>query len=77
MSSIRFGPITGQQAKWSRLAQREDKILLIVGRRDPIIITSEIKEDAESLIGAQRLVYKELNEVLVAAVSPELPAVRV
>jgi pimeloyl-ACP methyl ester carboxylesterase len=61
MSSVRFGPITGQHANWAQLSQRKDKTLLIAGTRDPVIIASEVKEDAERLIGAVNLDYKELD----------------
>ncbi|RDW82433.1 hypothetical protein BP6252_03545 [Coleophoma cylindrospora] len=51
MSSVRYAPITGQDAIWKKLALREDKTLIVAGTTDPIIIANEIKEDAERVLG--------------------------
>lgn len=62
LSSIRFAPITAQQENWRRLrAVRDDKILLIAGTDDPIILPPELKEDAEALLGTDRVAFVELN----------------
>jgi len=62
LSSIRFAPITAQQENWRRLkAARDDEVLLITGTRDPIIFPSEVREDAEELLGKDRVVFVELD----------------
>lgn len=62
MSSIRHAPITEQQDLWHRLRDvRQDKILLIAGTHDPIVFPDEIREDAESHLGEDRVEYRELD----------------
>lgn len=62
LSSVRFAPITEQQANWQRLKRvRDDKVLLIAGTSDPIIFPEEIRPDAEELLGKERIVYREIN----------------
>ena len=62
LSSIRHAPITEQQAHWERLERvRSDKVLLMAGTRDPIIFPGEIRQDAEKLLGKERIVYREID----------------
>lgn len=62
LSSIRHAPITEQQAHWERLERvRSDKVLLMAGTRDPIIFPSEIRVDAEKLLGRERVIYREID----------------
>jgi pimeloyl-ACP methyl ester carboxylesterase len=62
LSSIRFAPITGQEASWRRLRDAGTaKILLVAGREDPIVLAREIREDAEALLGEGRVVYREVD----------------
>lgn len=58
VSSIRFAPITEQQAAWSRLSSRNHKTLIFAGTKDPIIFAEELKEDATKLIGSENVVYR-------------------
>jgi len=69
VSSIRFGPIHDQAENWRRIggrlaAQREGggaegeglqegKVLMVLGRTDPIILREEIVEDAEGVLGRE------------------------
>jgi predicted esterase len=62
LSSVRFAPITGQEEAWTRLGKlRNDKVLIIAGTQDPIVIVPEIREDAERLLGKEKVRYKELD----------------
>ena len=62
LSSIRYAPITEQQAHWERLRKvTGDKILLLAGRDDPIVFPNEVREDAEALLGKERIVYREID----------------
>jgi hypothetical protein len=61
MSSVRFAPITGQQRHWSKLSQRQNKLLIVAGTRDPIIIADEIREDAEQLLGKEKVVFRKVE----------------
>jgi hypothetical protein len=58
MSSIRFAPVTGQQESWKRLGLRPDKTLILAGRTDPIIIPQELRPDAESLLGREKVEWR-------------------
>jgi pimeloyl-ACP methyl ester carboxylesterase len=62
LSSIRFASITGKEENWHRLKDaRGDKVCLIAGRDDPIILAQEVREDAEALLGADRVHYYEVH----------------
>jgi hypothetical protein len=61
MSSIRFAPVTGQQATWKRLGLRPDKTLFFAGRTDPIIIPTELKSDAEALLGKEKVEWRLID----------------
>ena len=55
MSSIRYGPITGQQEDWRRIRDgmksKDSKVLIICGEGDSIIVQNELVEDATSILG--------------------------
>lgn len=61
MSSIRFAPLTGQQATWKRLGLRPDKTLFFAGRTDPIILPTELKSDAEELLGEEKVEWRLID----------------
>lgn len=62
LSCIRYAPITGQQENWRRLrAGRTDEVLLVVGTEDPIVLPDEVREDAEKLLGKERVRYVEVD----------------
>ncbi|KFY83109.1 hypothetical protein V500_10166 [Pseudogymnoascus sp. VKM F-4518 (FW-2643)] len=62
LSCIRYAPITGQQETWERLRRgRTDEVLLVVGTEDPIVLPGEVREDAERLLGKERLRYVEVD----------------
>lgn len=60
MSSIRYGPIRSEHDIWRRIGKRltdrnaraatKEKVLIILGERDPIIVLEEIKEDASEVL---------------------------
>jgi hypothetical protein len=58
MSSVRFAPVTGQEAAWKRLGLRADKVLFFAGRTDPIIIPEELRPDAEALLGREKVEWR-------------------
>ena len=58
MSTVRFAPVTGQQAVWKRLGHRPDKVLFFAGRTDPIIIPQELRHDVEELLGREKVEWK-------------------
>jgi surfactin synthase thioesterase subunit len=66
MSSVRFSPITGQDASWKQLgavlqapaSRHPGKILFFVGAKDPIIIPDELRPDAEALLGSEKMEWR-------------------
>ncbi len=61
MSSIRFAPISGQNAIWETLSKRPSKTLIIAGKMDPIILYDELKSDAMKAIGAEKIEWKTVH----------------
>lgn len=73
MSSIRYAPITGQQATWKRIGLslsekttpqpevlHKKKLLIMAGRTDPVIIAEELKEDIYDQLGEPELYQWEV-----------------
>jgi surfactin synthase thioesterase subunit len=62
MSSMQYAPITGHEAEWERLGrQRKDKILIVGGSIDPLIIAEELHADAKRLLGADKVEWKLID----------------
>lgn len=57
MSSIRYGPIQHQHNYWRGIARhviaKNQNVLVILGRRDPVIKMDEIQEDATEVLGGR------------------------
>jgi pimeloyl-ACP methyl ester carboxylesterase len=60
MSSIRYGPIQYQHARWTAVAEslkqrssgdKLHKVIIVAGDRDSIIDATELREDASELLG--------------------------
>ncbi|ETI27015.1 hypothetical protein G647_10114 [Cladophialophora carrionii CBS 160.54] len=61
MSSIRYGPVRYQHDRWRIFGQHlarqnqvngtNKKVLIVLGRNDPIIIQKEVEEDANDVLG--------------------------
>lgn len=64
ISSIRYAPLSEQQATWKRIGLflstqtaspkkrwQNNKVLVIAGSTDPVILPKELKEDIDSLVG--------------------------
>lgn len=73
MSSIRFGPISGQHADWQRIAERltaqnvtgdqvgglqNGKVLIIAGHKDVLIVEDELVEDATDILGENNVRFE-------------------
>lgn len=61
MSSMRYAPIVGTNAAWKQLGLRSEKIMIVTGRKDFIIVREELMEDAEAALGAGKIVWKEVE----------------
>lgn len=63
VSSIRYASIEGNHENWRKLGRTKtgvgkDKVLVLAGTKDPLIVLEELKEDAESTLGEEKLVFK-------------------
>ncbi|KUJ22571.1 alpha/beta-hydrolase [Mollisia scopiformis] len=61
MSSVRHASIEEKHETWTKLSTRKDKVLIIVGSTDPVIIAKELHEDAGSTIGYDNLEWREID----------------
>jgi pimeloyl-ACP methyl ester carboxylesterase len=61
MSSIRFASITGKQETWKKLGLRKDKIMIIAGTTDAVIVQKELEADASVALGADKVEWKVLE----------------
>lgn len=58
MSTIRYGPLLGQQSYWRELAKRQPgTTAVILGRNDELIQKGDYKEDALPLMGGEKNVF--------------------
>ncbi|KAL3426973.1 alpha beta hydrolase family [Phlyctema vagabunda] len=55
LSTLRYAPISGQEEEWKKLGLRQDKIMIVAGSTDPIIIPEELKVDTEALLGKDKI----------------------
>jgi hypothetical protein len=60
ISSARYSSIEDRQETWTKLSTRNDKVLIIAGSTDPVIISKELRVDAEATIGRDHLDFREI-----------------
>lgn len=58
VSSLRFASITGRGESWKKLRARKDKVIIMLGETDAVIVKKEIMEDAERAIGKDGIDWK-------------------
>ncbi|RFU24109.1 hypothetical protein B7463_g12230, partial [Scytalidium lignicola] len=63
VSSIRYASIEKSHERWRKLGSTKtgvgkDKVLILAGTKDPLIVLEELKEDAESTIGKDKVEFK-------------------
>jgi hypothetical protein len=61
MSSIKNASIEGRQETWRKLGKREDKVLIIAGKMDSVIVPRELREDAEEAAGREKVEWREIE----------------
>lgn len=61
VSSIKHSSIEEKQETWAKLDERKDKILIIAGATDPVIIAKELREDSEAAIGADNVEWRTIQ----------------
>jgi pimeloyl-ACP methyl ester carboxylesterase len=60
-SSVRYAPIERQEETWKALRKRDDKILILAGKKDVVIVHDELKEDVSALLGDDRFIWEEMD----------------
>ncbi|KAI8937443.1 hypothetical protein NX059_005165 [Plenodomus lindquistii] len=68
ISTIRYGPVSHQHARWQAIKDNLDKkkslfneVWLVLGETDPIIIWDEVTEDVKNLIGEEHVKIKTIE----------------
>ncbi|CZT47948.1 related to alpha/beta hydrolase family protein [Rhynchosporium secalis] len=61
VSSMMWGSIEGPRPAWKALGERKEKILVIVGEEDPIMLVDELRIDVEDVIGAERVQFRVIE----------------
>jgi pimeloyl-ACP methyl ester carboxylesterase len=61
VSSIKNSSIQGNQATWKKLGLRNDKVLIIAGSTDPLIVPHELHDDALDAIGADKVEWRVIE----------------
>ncbi|PVH88471.1 alpha/beta-hydrolase [Cadophora sp. DSE1049] len=61
VSSMMWGPIEGPRPWWRVLGEKEEKLLVIVGEKDAIVLVEELKVDVEVAVGVGRVEYRVLE----------------
>ncbi|RDL36772.1 uncharacterized protein BP5553_06124 [Venustampulla echinocandica] len=61
VSSIKFASISGKAEVWKSLRQLEEKVLIIAGKTDPIIVPEELHDDAIEAIGAENVEWRVIH----------------
>ncbi|KAJ5032612.1 uncharacterized protein L3040_009209 [Drepanopeziza brunnea f. sp. 'multigermtubi'] len=58
VSSMMFSAIESPRPLWGKLGQRHEKILILAGEEDPVILAAELREDAEDAIGSDKVDFR-------------------
>ncbi|KAH8602840.1 Alpha/Beta hydrolase protein [Bisporella sp. PMI_857] len=64
VSSIKHGPVEGKEESrrtWKELGKRKDRVLIMAGSTDTIIIPEELKIDATELIGSANIEWRIID----------------
>ncbi|TVY24882.1 Serine hydrolase-like protein [Lachnellula hyalina] len=61
VSSIRFASIEYVQGRWRNLGRLKEKIIIMAGETDPIIIADELHKDSKEEIGAEKVEFKVIR----------------
>lgn len=61
ISSLKHSSIEEKHETWRKLKTRKDKVLIIAGTTDPVIIARELHEDAAGTIGQENIEWREIQ----------------
>lgn len=58
VSSMQFSTIEKPRPSWRKLGERKERILILAGEDDPVILAKELEEDAQEAIGTGRVDFR-------------------
>ena len=61
ISSIKHASIGGQKETWQRLRKRSDKVLIVVGKTDTVIVEAELREDVFDAVGEDKVEWRTIE----------------
>ncbi|TVY83988.1 Serine hydrolase-like protein [Lachnellula suecica] len=61
VSSIKFASLEGAHERWKKLGALKEKVIIIAGKTDPIIVADELHEDATATVGADNIEWRVIE----------------
>lgn len=60
-NSIKHSSIERREESWKKLAKREDQVLVIAGKTDPVIVADELREDVIKIVGEEKVKWRVVD----------------
>lgn len=60
-NSIKHSSIERREETWRKLRAREDQVLIIAGKTDPVIVANELREDVFNVVGKEKVRWRVLD----------------
>ncbi|KAL3419338.1 alpha beta hydrolase family [Phlyctema vagabunda] len=61
ISSLQHASITGKQEVWRMLGLRSDRVMIIAGSTDSVIVPAELEVDATAAVGSEHVDFKVIE----------------
>jgi pimeloyl-ACP methyl ester carboxylesterase len=60
-NSIKDSSIEWKEESWKMLGEREDQVLIVAGRTDPVIVADELREDVFEVVGEETVRWRVVD----------------
>ena len=60
-NSIKHGSIERRKVSWRNLGAREDQVLIVAGRTDPVIVADELRGDVFKVVGEEKIRWRVVD----------------
>jgi pimeloyl-ACP methyl ester carboxylesterase len=60
-NSIKHSSIERRQESWKMLGEREDQVLIVAGRTDPVIVADELMVDVFKVVGEEKVRWRVVD----------------
>ena len=60
-SSMKYSSLEKREETWRKLKEREDQILIIAGKTDPVIVADELREDVLVVVGEEKVRWRVVD----------------